>query len=460
MNDPSDPRRSVEHADGPSSAGRDPRSPSGARAEITTWARNPGGEWHWVRFTLTDTSLRIRGSADSGRYVVDLVDITRVDEVGDPPSHTIEVETVRGEVFSAAWDAAFTDSVITALRATVAGSAATHPLPGTSAAVAPRRLTTGVRRLVTAAALTALVLGVLLVDLGVVFLRISTVEAEFPEADHHATTWVLVGSDARDAAAAMPNTDAFGTSEEVPGERADVVILVQEGTEQQPATIVSVPRDLLVFRRDKGVDRLALTYLDGPTSLVTSICRSLGVAVDHLVVIDFEGIRRLVDQVDGIHVNAQNQVRDRHSGLELEAGVNHLDGAAAVAWVRSRHSEHLVNDTWVPDLSADKGRQERQRLLLGELATRFEQHARNPVRARQAAWTVTSVLRTGPNTLPPDLLRLALTLRSSPPASSLPHATTGGPIPVAHLIPEAEPMLDRLRNHQPDGPPCPRPRLS
>ena len=450
------------------------RAPGGAHARLATWACDPGGEWHWVHFTLTPQSLRIDAGTELGRFVIDLVDIRRLDEVDDTACRSIELETVRGEVIHTTWDEAFTQAVVTALRATLSETTDGTSSPDDTAphhGGAPRRrcdttpprsrrFSRGTERALTAAAIAALCIGVLLIDLGVLFIRIDTAEVGFPEVDDGVTTWVLVGTDSRAAMSSIPDTGAFGSSEDVPGERADVVLLVQEGTAERPPTIVSVPRDLLVFRRDKGVDRLALTYLDGPTSFITSICRSLGVAVDHLVAIDFDGIRRLVDHVEGIRVDSPLPTRDLNTGLELDPGTNLLDGAAAVAWVRSRKAEHLIDGAWVPDHSADGGRQENQRELLMQLSARLERQARHPFRARSTAWTTTGVLRTGSNTLPPDLLRLALTLRESPHTGSLEHVTLPGHIPVARLTPPAERTLDQLRNGRPDGPPCPRARLN
>ena len=58
------------------------------------------------------------------------------------------------------------------------------------------------------------------------------------------TTWVLVGTDSRSALPAGATTSEFGTVDDVPGSRADVVLVVHES--RDGTTAFSVPRDLLV----------------------------------------------------------------------------------------------------------------------------------------------------------------------------------------------------------------------
>ena len=302
-------------------------------------------------------------------------------------------------------------------------------------------------------------LAVATTDLIVLRTRLDQFEADLPAVDDGVRTWLLVGTDSRAAAKDLPRPETYGTPDQVPGERADVVLLVQEGTADQPSRVLSVPRDLLVFRREHGVDRLALTLLDGPTGLATSICRSLGVPVDHLVTIRFDGIRELIDLVGGIEVDNEQPTRDLHTGLDLPAGVTRLDGAGALAWMRSRHVEVHQNGTWVSDPSSDTGRQERQRRVLEQLSAGMAGRARNPLAAHQLAWATTGAVRTDEGTGPVDLLRLAATLRAATERESLPHDLLAGRIPVATLRPEAQVQLDGLRSRVPDGPPCPRPQL-
>ncbi len=311
---------------------------------------------------------------------------------------------------------------------------------------------------VLGAALLVLV-GLLLVDLGLTYRRIERIDVTLPDVSDDRTNWLVIGSDSRAAAQDMVAVDAFGSAEEVPGERADVVLLVQQARGEVPARLVSIPRDLLVFREGHGVDRLALTLLDGPESTVTSLCRSLGLAVDHVVIVRVDGVRDVVDALGGVEVHTDRAVRDANTGLDLPAGASRLSGEQAVAWVRSRHVQEQVGETWIDEPSGEVGRQRRQRELLGLLTQRASADIWNPVQVQRVAWNAAGALAIDRATTPQDLARLGWTMRKAQDLGSLPHLMNDATIPVAQLTPDAADVLDDLRDGG-DGPPCPRARIT
>lgn len=302
--------------------------------------------------------------------------------------------------------------------------------------------------------------GLALVDLGVTYRRIERLDVSLPDVADDRTNWLVIGSDSRAAAADMATSDAFGSDTDVPGERADVVLLVQQGRGAAPARLVSIPRDLLVFRQSRGVDRLALTLLDGPQSTVTSICRSLGIAVDHVVIVRFDGVRDVIDTLGGVEVHTDRDLRDANTGLDLPAGRHRLTGEAAVAWVRSRHLQERVGDSWVDDQSGDAGRQQRQRELVALVAAGATSELWNPLRVQRLAWATAGALATDRATTPQDLVRLAWAVRGAQDLGSLPHRTSASTIPVAKLTADAGDVLDSLRDPDADGAPCPRARIA
>lgn len=300
--------------------------------------------------------------------------------------------------------------------------------------------------------------GLLLVDLGVTYRRIERIDVSLPDVADERTNWLVIGSDSRAAAADMASAEEFGSEADVPGERADVVLLVQQSKGGEPARLVSIPRDLLVFRQSRGVDRLALTLLDGPQSTVTSICRSLGIAVDHVVIVRFDGVRDVIDTLGGVEVRTDRALRDANTGLDLPVGRHRLSGEHAVAWVRSRHIQERVGDTWVDDPSGDAGRQRRQRELLSLVAERASSGLWDPLRVQRLAWATAGALATDRATTPQDLARLAWAVRGAQDLGSLPHVTSDSSIPVAQLTADAAGVLDSLRDEG-DGAPCPRARI-
>lgn len=418
---------------------------------------------------------------------LDLRQVRRIDEVGvqaDDGTAVVQVTTTTGTVLEVGWPRRFGEQVLDASRATLHLPPLPLPVPegyalndgpfrgartvgapdlrdASRSALARARAgrSPGRARLALRwSAGAALVAGTLLAaDLLALHARIERVDAELPAAEDGVRTWLLVGSDARAAATRMPNPEAFGTPEEVRGERADVIMLVQEGVDGRPPLLVSVPRDLLVVRPGSGVDRLGLSLLDGEGALALSVCRSLGVAVDHVVKVRFDGVRDLVDAVGGVDVHVDHPTRDLHTGVDLAQGTTRLDGARAVAWMRSRHLEQLVGDRWVPDPSSDTGRQGHQREVLDQLTARMAERVRNPIEAQRLAWTAAGALTTDGGTGPVDLARLALALRRVEDHGSLPHVLVDGRVPVATLTPDAATTLDLVRHDLPEGPPCPRP---
>lgn len=186
-------------------------------------------------------------------------------------------------------------------------------------------------------------LACLAIDAAVLTGRMDRVAVQFP--DGPGETWVLVGEDSRAELPAGASAAAFGTAEQVPGSRADVVLVVH--TDGDRTTVLSVPRDVVVPDADRP-GRLALSWLDGPQATVDALC-VLGIAADHLVAIDLAGFAAVVDAVGGVDVDVPAPVRDLAAGLELRtAGVQHLDGATALAVVRSRHPEQWRDGGWVP----------------------------------------------------------------------------------------------------------------
>ncbi len=429
-------------------------------------ARDPGQPFSPATFRLDAEAIAItihRG-VGSGTVVVPLADVVGLSAVDrDDGLLELELETGDGAVGRLRWSDEYTEPFVVALERSGDG----RPDAGSERAdVRHGTAGTDLRdRVLRSAAMLLLVSGLLIGLLGVYVAvldsRVHRWPVDRPEVDDGRETWLLLGSDSRSAAGSMPDRSVFGSTSEVPGERADVVLLAQEGDGQRSPRLVSLPRDLLVFLAGHGVDRLALTLLDGPGATATSVCRSLGIPVDHVVTIRFDGIQRLVDTVGGIDVRSELETRDPNTGLHLRPGRNHLNGAGAVAWARSRHPERLVSGEWLPDPDGESVRQSSQRELLSRLASAMAHRAgRDPVTLQRLIWTSAGSVETDSGTGPLDLARLAVALLGAEDGGSVAHVVSDSPIPVARLLPEAHRQLDRFRGSRDSTTPCPRARIS
>ena len=254
-----------------------------------------------------------------------------------------------------------------------------------------------------ALAVLALCLAVVGTDAAVVAGRIDEVAVELAADDSDGRTWVLVGLDSREQLPAGADVRDFGTAEDVPGARADVVLVVHQT--DAGTTVLSVPRDLLV-RVDRRPGRLALTWLQDPRTTVEALC-GLGIPADHLVTVDLAGFASVVDAAGGLEVDVPEPVRDQPAGLLLEdAGRQHVDGATALALVRSRHPEHLVDGAWVPAPVDPDGRATAAAAVLSTLVDRVQGSLVRPWRLQSVAWAASGALAVDPGTSVPDLLSL------------------------------------------------------
>jgi len=175
------------------------------------------------------------------------------------------------------------------------------------------------------------------------------------------TVYLVVGSDRRDPAA--------GSDQGVQGERADAIMLWAvpiTGT----VTALSLPRDLRVHVPGHGDSKLHGVLAYGPEALVAAVRALTGIPVHRYVEVEFSALTRVVDGIGGVLVTVPFAARDPAVGLDLSGGTQRLDGATALAYVRSRHYEERTPAGWVTTAPGDLGRIDRQHGLLHAL---FEQ---------------------------------------------------------------------------------------
>jgi LCP family protein required for cell wall assembly len=260
------------------------------------------------------------------------------------------------------------------------------------------------RRLRAVLAALALLLVAGTADAGALAARIDEVPVELAADDSDGRTWVLVGLDSREELPAGADRRHFGPVSSFPGARADVVVVVQQT--DAGTTVLSVPRDL-VTRVDRRPGRLALTWRDGPRATVEGLC-GLGIPTDHLVTVDLAGFAAVVDAAGGLEVDVPRPVRDRRAGLLLaHPGRLRVDGVTALALVRSRHPEHLVDGRWVPAPPDPDGRAGAAGTVLSSLVQQVQASLTRPWRLQAVAWAASGALAVDPGTSVVDLAGLA-----------------------------------------------------
>ena len=185
--------------------------------------------------------------------------------------------------------------------------------------------------------------------------------------------FLLVGSDSRAFVEGTADATAYGTEDEVGEPHADTILLVRTFPDLGRVAIVSLPRDLwLPIAGTGGEDRINAAVQQGPGQLVQTISENFGVPVHHYAAIDFRGFKGLVNAVGGVQIYFPAPARDFDeqtqrtlTGLDIaDAGCVRLDGDQALAYVRSRHYQQLVDGTWHPDPAGDLNRIQRQQDFL------------------------------------------------------------------------------------------------
>lgn len=138
-------------------------------------------------------------------------------------------------------------------------------------------------------------------------------------------TVLLLGSDARSDDPSM-------------GARTDTIVLVRVDPTINDITMLSIPRDTRVNIPNVGYEKLnaAFTY-GGPSGTIAAVKELCGVDIDHYAEINFEGLVGLIDAIGGIDVHVDETINDPDAGnVVIPEGDQHLDGAAALTFSRSR----------------------------------------------------------------------------------------------------------------------------
>ncbi|WSQ66758.1 LCP family protein [Streptomyces sp. NBC_01216] len=224
---------------------------------------------------------------------------------------------------------------------------------------------------------------------------------------------LLIGSDTRAGA----GNGKYGQDEGT--QRSDTTILLHIAAGRSGVTAVSIPRDLMTelpsCRRSDGTRtreqfaQFNWAYEFGGTACtIRTVERMTKIRIDHHMVIDFRGFKKMVDAVDGVRICLKEPIDDADAHLKLPAGPQTLDGEQALGFVRARKS--LGN-------GSDTERMDRQQQFLGALVNKMQSNGvlLNPARLYPVLDAATKSITTDPglDSLR-DLYDLARTMRSVP----------------------------------------------
>ncbi|AXG12805.1 LCP family protein [Intrasporangium calvum] len=119
------------------------------------------------------------------------------------------------------------------------------------------------------------------------------------------------------------------------GGRSDVMVLVHVPEDKHNVTLIHFPRDLYVSIPDHGKNKLNAAFAFGGSPLLVQTMQNLlGVEVDHVAMVDFEGFKRMTDAVGGVDVKVEEA--STGNGITFTEGTMHMDGETALVFVRQR----------------------------------------------------------------------------------------------------------------------------
>ena len=134
--------------------------------------------------------------------------------------------------------------------------------------------------------------------------------------------------------------------------RSDSIMLLMVDPTNHQASVLSIPRDLYVDIPGYGLNRVNTPYFfaGGPLAMET-VQYNLGIRVNHYALIEFNVFVTLVDEIGGIDINVPKDIYDpsypganySYEPFYIEAGLQHLDGATALKYVRTRHADSDFN---------------------------------------------------------------------------------------------------------------------
>ena len=129
--------------------------------------------------------------------------------------------------------------------------------------------------------------------------------------------------------------------------RSDTLMIATLDPKKDQAALLSVPRDTRVKIKGHGYDKINAAYAYGGHNLTKGTVESfLGVPMDHYVIINIQAFQRIIDAIGGIDIDVEKRMYyedpwDDDGGLviNLQPGMQHMDGKTAITYVRFRDEE-------------------------------------------------------------------------------------------------------------------------
>lgn len=127
--------------------------------------------------------------------------------------------------------------------------------------------------------------------------------------------------------------------------RSDVNMVATVNPVEHKVLLTSLPRDYYVELPSKGAyDKLTHASLYGIQESIGAVENVLGIDINYYVKVNYSSLISIIDAIGGVDVNSDytfttsGMAKEGLNGYYFVKGMNHLDGKAALAFSRERHS--------------------------------------------------------------------------------------------------------------------------
>jgi LCP family protein required for cell wall assembly len=153
----------------------------------------------------------------------------------------------------------------------------------------------------------------------------------------------------------------------------DLLMLVSFNPQTHSASLLSLPRDLLLKPKSlpsrKANYYYAYYYIKDRSTVIPNTKRFfgdlLGLPIDHMVVVNFDAIRQTVDALGGLIIDVDMDMKYNDSAdgthIDLKKGLQTLNGKQVLDFVRYRKSNQGTQE------SSDFARNDRQQLVIKQI---------------------------------------------------------------------------------------------
>lgn len=164
--------------------------------------------------------------------------------------------------------------------------------------------------------------------------------------------FLVMGQDTREG-----NGNASIGGEDDGEHNADTTMVVQISADRSYINIVSIPRDSMVdapsCNTSKGTVP-AQSYVmfnsifasgwsqggdlaSAASCAVNAVNALTGLDLQQFIVVDFQGLKDMIDAIGGVNVCIPVDTKDAYTSLDLKKGMDRLDGTQATQYARMRH---------------------------------------------------------------------------------------------------------------------------